>query len=89
VGEIHAEHCPWFVELLAVRMDGRLFLNGLKFTIKPTDNPSAQHKLLRISTTTCFGNTNSRRRAVKKEIRSVDTTAECSKGSQTLQRIYT
>jgi hypothetical protein len=45
VGQIHAEHRPWFVELLAVRVDGRLFLNGPKFTIKPTDNPSAQHIL--------------------------------------------
>jgi len=48
VGEIHAEYCPWFVELLSVRMDGRLFLNEPKFTIKPTDNPSAQHKLCNI-----------------------------------------
>jgi len=45
VGEIHAENCPWFVELLAIRMDGGLFLNGPKFAVNPTDNPSAQHIL--------------------------------------------
>jgi hypothetical protein len=53
------------------------------------DNPSAQHVLQRISAATCFGCTNSYCRAVQKDMKSVDTTAECSKGSQTLQIINT